>query len=121
MTKTVSIQFKTVNSRVDVGWGCLSELGSIIRNQISGNRLVIVTQSSIPEAYIQTVTESCRSVGFTVHTLCIPDGEIAKSLDEVSSVMTQLLNWRLDRQDALIAIGGGVVGDLTGFAAAIYL
>lgn len=121
MIKSISIQLNQLNSRVDVGWGCLSGLGSIIRNQISGSRLVIVTQSSIPDAYIQTVSESCRSAGFTVHTVCISDGEVAKSLDEVSSIMTQLLIWRLDRHDALIAIGGGVVGDLTGFAAAIYL
>ena len=119
MAKPISIQLNHVNSRVDVGWGCLSGLGSLIRNQISGSRLVMVTQSSIPDGYIQTVAESCRLAGFTVHTLCISDGEVAKSLDEVASLMTQLLTWRLDRHDALIAIGGGVVGDLTGFAAAI--
>ncbi|MDA8575932.1 3-dehydroquinate synthase [Candidatus Marinamargulisbacteria bacterium] len=121
MTKTTSIQLKQVNSRVDVGWGCLSQLGSVIRDQISGRRLVIVTQSTIPDSYCQAVTKSCKSVGFNVQTIIIPDGEKAKSMDQVSTIITQLLTWRLDRHDALIALGGGVVGDLTGFVAAIYL
>ena len=117
----ISIKLNQVTSRVDVGWGCLGQLGSIIREQVRGSRLVIVTQSGIPDSYIQTVSDSCQLAGFRLHTLVIPDGEQAKSLDQASEIITQLLTWRLDRHDALLAIGGGVVGDLTGFVAAVYL
>ena len=80
-------------------------------------RVAVVTDSGVPEIYARQVADQCReSVIITV-----PQGEASKSMKTLESVLNQMLAFGMGRGDLVIAVGGGVVGDLAGFAAAIYM
>ncbi len=82
-----------------------------------GRRVAIVTDSGVPASYAQRVADQCRdSVIITV-----PQGEGSKSMKTLESVLTQMLAFGMGRGDLVVAVGGGVVGDLAGFAAAVYM
>ncbi len=84
-------------------------------------RLFVVTDTNVAPLYAEGVISALTSAGFhtTLHT--VPAGESHKTLETVSAIVDAALNAKLNRLDALVALGGGVIGDLTGFAAAITL
>ena len=86
-----------------------------------GHRLCIVTDSNVSGLYLEEVREQLKPVCSEVVVFEIPAGEQSKNLDEVRRLYTYLIENRFDRRDFLAALGGGVVGDLTGFAAATYM
>lgn len=82
-----------------------------------GRRVAIVTDSGVPAQYAGLVADQCRdSVIITV-----PQGEASKSLKTLETVLRQMLDFGMGRGDLVVAVGGGVVGDLAGFAAAVYM
>ncbi|MBY0449915.1 MAG: 3-dehydroquinate synthase [Cyanobacteria bacterium] len=83
-------------------------------------KLLIVTDAIVKELWGQALSESLKQAGYLVYTYTIPVGESAKCLSVMESVLRFALEAGLSRQDAMIAFGGGVVGDLTGFCAATY-
>ena len=80
-------------------------------------RVAVVTDSGVPPLYARQVADQCREA--TIIT--VPQGEASKSLKTLGSVLTQMLDFNMGRGDLVIAVGGGVVGDLAGFAAAVYM
>jgi 3-dehydroquinate synthase len=108
---------------VFVGAGLLEKAGAILRqldNSLS-SRCALVTNPIVRRLHAPRVIESLRTAGFDPCVAEIPDGEQFKTLDTVSGVYDQLIDAQLDRRSAIVALGGGVVGDLTGFVAATYL
>ena len=87
----------------------------------SGRKICIVTDSHVQPLYEKEVRELLQPVCAEICTYVLPAGEMHKNLDEVRSLYTFLISHSFDRKDILVALGGGVVGDLTGFAAATYL
>lgn len=87
---------------------------------IRGRQVLIVSNTVVAPLYMQSVAESLRAQGKTVVEHILPDGESHKTLEQVNTIFTALLGARFNRDCALIALGGGVVGDMTGFAAASY-
>lgn len=87
---------------------------------IHGRQVLIVSNTIVAPLYMQSVAESLRAHGKTVVEHILPDGESYKTLDQVNTIFTALLGARFNRDCSLIALGGGVVGDMTGFAAASY-
>lgn len=85
---------------------------------IKGSRVFIVTNTTVDPLYSQKVLDSLSS--YNASAVVLPDGEEYKTLDTVNSIFTALLEEAADRQTTLVALGGGVVGDITGFAAACY-
>lgn len=97
-------------------------LRSMLRKLDLKNRQVcIVTDSTVGKYYIGDVVEIVKDYCRTVETFTFPAGEKSKNLDVVSDLYEKLITEKFDRNDYLLALGGGVVGDLTGFAAASYL
>jgi shikimate kinase/3-dehydroquinate synthase len=108
---------------VFVGAGLLEQAGVILRqldNSLS-SRCALITNPTVSRLHAPPVIESLRTAGFDPCVVEIPDGEQFKTLDTVSGVYDQLIDAQLDRRSAIVALGGGVVGDLTGFVAATYL
>lgn len=106
-----------------VGAGLLAQTGALLRRyggRLSG-RCAVVTQPYVGELYAARVVESLRAAGLDSLVVEIPDGERFKTLDTLSTVYDQLVEARLDRRSAILALGGGVVGDLAGLAAATFL
>ncbi|MCD1126122.1 3-dehydroquinate synthase [Jinshanibacter sp. LJY008] len=86
----------------------------------SGDKALIVTNESIAPLYLETVSKSLETLGVIVDSVILPDGEKYKTLLVMDQVFTRLLENNHGRDTTLIALGGGVIGDLTGFAAACY-
>ncbi|TNF97663.1 MAG: 3-dehydroquinate synthase [Gammaproteobacteria bacterium] len=85
---------------------------------IPGKQVLIVSNTTIAPLYLERLQKTLSSL--TVQSIILPDGEQYKTLETVNSIFDQLLTERFDRNCTLIALGGGVIGDITGFAAACY-
>jgi 3-dehydroquinate synthase len=90
----------------------------LISPHISGRQVLIVTNVTVGSLYLNQVKNSLPD--YEVQSLQLPDGEQYKNLDTLNLIYDKLLSSRFDRQCTLVALGGGVVGDITGFAAATY-
>lgn len=95
--------------------GCLSNLHQF--TDLTHRRVFVLTDSGVPAQYARTVADQCENG--TVYT--IPQGEGSKCLKVYGQVLTAMLEFGMDRKDLLVAVGGGVVGDLGGFCAASYM
>lgn len=104
-----------------VGAGCLKELGSRLAEARCGRRVAVVTNSTIAELYLGPALAALAGAGFDPAVIQIPDGEEHKNLAWLAFTYDRLIDAGIDRGGAVVALGGGVVGDLAGFAAATYL
>lgn len=105
-----------------IGAGILSDTGKAVRQALGRRcRLCVVSDDNVAPLYLEPVLCSLEEEGFSVCSFVIPHGEESKSTDSLVSLLEYLAEQPLTRTDALVALGGGVVGDLTGFAAAVYL
>ncbi len=95
--------------------GALGHIGQYAR--LTGRRVCVVTDSGVPRAYADTVERACENP----LRFCFAAGEAHKSMETLQGLLALLLKNGFDRGDALVAVGGGVVSDLCGFAAAIYM
>ena len=84
-------------------------------------RALIVTDSNVSDLYLETVKKAVSECFSETYELVIPAGEENKNLDRVRLILTCLMEHKFDRNDILIALGGGVIGDMAGFASAVYL
>ena len=100
-------------------FSCLAE--EMNQFKIKNKRLCIVTDSCVEALYASQVSEMLHQAGAEVLVFSFPAGEASKTLDTVKELYCFLIENRFERKDMLIALGGGVVGDLTGYAAATYL
>ncbi|MBR4474842.1 MAG: 3-dehydroquinate synthase [Oscillospiraceae bacterium] len=105
---------------VKVGSGLLPTLGSEMKSLGLSGRCVVVSGENVFPIYGQTVLKSLREAGFRTDSVAFPAGENTKSLERYGELMNFLTKKQLSRSDCLVALGGGVTGDLTGFAAATY-
>ena len=101
--------------------GALDRAGSLLRPVLKGELAVIVTDSNVYPLYATRLARSLHLAGFRVGVMEINPGEQSKSATVLAEVWEQLMDMGLTRSDAVIALGGGVVGDLAGFAAATIL
>lgn len=104
---------------VRVGAGLLAELVPQCRGRLRKRAVPIVTDTNVHAAWGEVVERSLRDNGHEPHWRILPPGEQTKSWDELASTVNWLLSLEVERGDHIIALGGGVIGDLTGFCAAI--
>ncbi len=103
------------------GWGALAELPARLAALDLAPRLSLVSDSSVAALYAEPLVERLRATGFAPEVFIVPAGEASKSREQLAAIHDWLAERRIERGEALIALGGGVVGDLAGFAAASYL
>jgi shikimate kinase/3-dehydroquinate synthase len=106
---------------IQIGSGTLDEAGPAIAKATGASQVVIVTVPEVGKRYAARLTRSLKSAGLKVHRVVVPDGDSTKNLRELARLYDAFLEFGLDRSSAVVALGGGVVGDLAGFAAASYL
>lgn len=115
----------TVNasSKYDIviGKGLLDSIGEYAKNTVGVCKACVVTDDTVNELYASRVENSLTASGFEITKFVIAHGEASKSTANLIELVEFLAENRLTRSDVVIALGGGVVGDLSGFAAAIYL
>jgi len=96
---------------------------NLLAENIRSKQLMVVSNTTIAPLYLEKLMQSLQglaSEGLEINSVILPDGEQYKTLDAVNDIITALLNKRYSRNCCLLALGGGVVGDITGFAAACY-
>jgi 3-dehydroquinate synthase len=102
-----------------IGDGLLETAGARLGAAFPGRRFGIVTDTEVAKAQLPRLTRSLEAAGVGYSTIVLPNGEATKSLARLGEVVEALLEAKLERGDLVLALGGGVIGDLAGFAAAI--
>ena len=116
--KTINVKLPDRSYPIHIGTGLLDKT-QLFAPHIHGKKVVIVTNTTIEPLYAEKVIESIRPLA-DVDTFTLEDGEIHKTLDTINSIFDHMLSTACDRNTTVIALGGGVVGDVAGFAAASY-
>jgi 3-dehydroquinate synthase len=106
---------------IHIGAGGMARAGEWLSAMLPGARLVVVTDETVAPYYLSPLGTSLIQAGLRVETITLPAGEGSKSLDVLGHLLSRLLDLQPDRRTVLVALGGGVMGDLVGFAASILL
>ncbi len=101
--------------------GILDRCGAYVRELTQAEKVVVVTDDNVAPHYLWRVINALDQQGLQVKTHIFPAGEKSKTLDTIADIYKVLADFRMTRKDVLVALGGGVCGDMTGFAAATYL
>lgn len=104
-----------------IGTGLLDGLGEAVIRRTGARHAVLVTVPGVGRRYGPRALRSLRSAGLRCTRITVPDGDASKNLSQVAELYTALLAQRADRDSVLVALGGGMVGDLTGYVAATFL
>lgn len=119
--KRVRVELGERSYDIVIGDGLLARAGEFLQGLGLGKRGVIITDTNVRQAYGATLKRALKRAGFEAKILAVPAGEESKSLRQANRLFGKLPALGLDRQSFVIALGGGVVGDLAGFVAATYL
>lgn len=104
-----------------IGDGIADDIGALLRGAGSGQKALVITDEGVAALHLEAVRRGLEAGGFEVRATAIAAGEQAKTLDQAGRLYEWLLLQRAERKDTVVALGGGVVGDLAGFVAATYL
>ncbi len=121
MTKTLHVALGDDSYAIVVGTGLLNRVGEHLTPHIKSNKVLIVTDAFVKARYVPVIHQSLVDSELDVNTIEVPAGEESKSLTQFSRIQDSLVAHQLDRGSTLIALGGGVIGDLGGFAASVYM
>ncbi len=103
-----------------IGPGLVSRVGTMLADELAVRRVCIVTNATVAAHWLAPLRAGLAAAGVGSETIMVPDGERYKNAATLDDVLTRLLELRMERSTPVVALGGGVVGDLAGFAAAIY-
>ncbi len=101
--------------------GLLNQIGPLLQEHVKPTTVAIVTDDNVAPLYLKQVVQSCLDAGLKTCSITLPHGEETKSLSKLSDLYSFLCMKHITRTDAIVALGGGVIGDLTGLAAATFL
>jgi len=99
----------------------LTKIGETLSRFNLGKKILIISNAYILSLYGKTIERSLKDAGFSVFLTCVPEGEEGKSLPQAAKLYECCLKYKLDRSSTILSLGGGVIGDLSGFVAATYL
>ena len=117
--KTIHVDLLERGYDIHIGTGLLSQAGTLLAPLLSRPRAAIVADAALSQSHHQTLSQALADENIEVATYIVPSGEASKSFAQLEDLCTWLLDQKLARGDLIIALGGGVIGDLTGFAASI--
>ncbi len=119
--EVIKFHVGNVSSQAIVEWGGLPHLGESLRALEFSERLFVITDSQVGALYTQSMQTLLESAGFQPYFFTITAGEASKSFKYFQQIVDWLVEHKAERKEAIIALGGGVVGDLAGFIASCYL
>jgi len=100
--------------------GLLASVGDVVKKQLGGLHCAVISDTNVAPFFGDRVKRSLTAAGFQPELITIPAGEKSKTLEQSGAICDQIIAAGLDRQSFLIGLGGGVIGDISGFVAAIY-
>ncbi|MCA9082791.1 MAG: 3-dehydroquinate synthase [Planctomycetaceae bacterium] len=121
----VTVELGPRSYEIQISAGCLTTAGTTIRRWLRRDpgqslKCLIVTDSNVLQPHANAVRDSLQREGATSSVVCVNPGEASKSLQEASELYDALVEMKADRKTVVVAVGGGVIGDLAGFVAATY-
>lgn len=119
--KTLSVELGARGYDILIGPGLLKAAGRLCGAVMPSQRAIILTDAHVESHYLAMVEDALAGEGLMAQSITLPAGEDTKSFDRFEALMTALLDLEPDRKTTLIALGGGVIGDVTGFAASVLL
>lgn len=120
MIKTLEVALGNRSYPIHIGSGLLNQM-ELVLPHLKRKHVAIVTNTTVAPLYLKKLSDALTSVGVSVIEIVLPDGEAYKNGETLNKIYDALLKNRCERSTTLIALGGGVIGDLTGYAAATYL
>jgi 3-dehydroquinate synthase len=121
MIDRLSVDLSARRYEILIGRGLIAEAGHHIAPILKQRRVVIVTDANVARHHLEALERSLKASGIGFESIVLPPGEETKSFAGLEDLMNRLLDSGIERGTTLVALGGGVIGDLTGFAAAIAL
>ncbi len=118
--QTVEVELAERSYPVHIGDGLIGRAGALLASRLPLPRAIVVTNPVVASHWLAPLRSSFASAGIDSSVIIVADGEQQKTLATVEDLLTRLLEARAERRTTLIALGGGVVGDIAGFTAAIY-
>jgi len=119
--RKVGVRLGSNSYEIQIGSGLLAQTGQQLKRIGFGDKLVIVTDPTVKSLYGNTLKQSLTGEGFKVAILLVPEGEAQKSLETAGRLYQELTDFYAERTTPILALGGGVIGDLAGFVAATYM
>ena len=119
--KTAKVNLTPEGYEIQIGPGILSRAGNKLEEMGFREKAVIITNPTVRGLYGSILEDSLKSAGLSTATLEVPDGEEYKTLEQAGELYLQLNELQAERTTPILALGGGVIGDLAGFAAATYM
>ena len=120
MKQTLSVALAERTYPIHIGAGLLDQTALLLAH-LKHKRVAIVSNTTVAPLYLERVAQPLREAGVDVVEIILPDGEQYKNSEILNTIYDALIQARCERTTTLIALGGGVIGDLTGYAAATYL
>ncbi len=117
--RTIAVELANHRYDVMIGAHVIENCGAAIKPFSPRDRSFIITDDTVAKHYLAPLQHTLRASGITADVLILPPGEKTKNSDTLTHVLSALVDAKMERTDAIIALGGGVIGDLVGFAAAI--
>ena len=119
--RSVPVELAERSYDVEIGQDWLETIGRRIVDRVGAERFALITVPPVARRYAPMLTRGIRAKGAKVERIVVPDGDATKNLGQLAKLYDRFLDSGLDRQSAVITLGGGVAGDLGGFAAATFL
>jgi 3-dehydroquinate synthase len=119
--KTVRVALGERSYPIRIGAGTLDDAGAAIAKATGARQVAVLTVPGVGRRYAPRLLRSLKAAGVRARRIEVPDGDATKNLRQAAKLYDAFLEQGLDRRSALVALGGGMVGDLTGYAAATYL
>ncbi len=119
MSETVRVPLGARAYDIHIGPGLLPRAGALVTPLLHRPRVAVITDEKVAQRHLRTLRNALENRGIAVSALTLPPGEATKSWAQLERTVEWLLAERIERRDIVVALGGGVIGDLVGFAAAI--
>lgn len=119
--QTITVPLGKRSYPIHIERGLLAKTGAMIREKLGDIAVAVVSDDHVAPLYMEEVVSSMEKVGLRVCSIVLPHGEQTKCLKSLETLYAFLCEHHLTRKDAIVALGGGVIGDLAGLAAATYL
>lgn len=107
--------------KVFVQEGILKACGPQVADSVKGRKALVITHPVVADLFLDTLQDSLEQAGFTVHAMCLPEGESSKDWDTLTDIFEELRAHAFDRSDVVISLGGGVAGDIATVVAGLYM
>ncbi|MFL3024884.1 MAG: 3-dehydroquinate synthase [Candidatus Neomarinimicrobiota bacterium] len=119
--KSIQVNLDKRSYSIDIESGILKKCSSLLNEHNNGQKWIIISQYNLMELFGFVFLKELKKNNFDVDFITLPNGETAKSINEYSRIINQMIEYGCDRKSTIICLGGGVVGDVSGFVASSFM